>query len=101
MGTLPSALESHFATFVVIDVPQLAALFPMDRKTIKRHIDAGRLPSRFKGCGRNKPRRVFTRADIERFLEAPEQYSDPPPTMNMRVREPRRRPSLIILNRNN
>ncbi|MEH2690445.1 DNA-binding protein [Bradyrhizobium diazoefficiens] len=70
MNTTPlsPALESHFAAFVTIDVPQLARLFPMDRKTIKRHIDAGRLPSRILGCGRKKPHRCFSRADIEAFL---------------------------------
>lgn len=101
MGTLPSALEAHFAMFVVIDVPQLAALFPMDRKTIKRHVDAGRLPSRFKGGGRKRPHRVFTRSDIEKFLEPVEPHRDPSPPMNMRIVKRRRKPTLIVLNRNN
>lgn len=100
MEALPSALEAHFATFVVIDVPQLAALFPMDRKTIKRHIDAGRLPSRIKGGGRKKPHRVFTRSDIERFLEPSEPYRTSSPPMRMSMVRRRRKPTLTVLNRN-
>jgi len=66
---LPSALAAHFSTKAMIGVPDLARLLPMDRETIKAHIDAERLVGRFKGFGRIKRQRVFTETDVARFLE--------------------------------
>lgn len=70
MTPLPTALATHFAVQATIGVPRLAELLPMDRETIKRHIDAERLVGRLKGFGRIKRQFVFTETDIARFLDA-------------------------------
>ncbi|MEH2705195.1 DNA-binding protein [Bradyrhizobium elkanii] len=80
-AALPQALDAHFSAFATIGVPQLARLLPMDRTTIARHIADETLPSRIKGKGRKKPRRVFTRSDVEAFLEALEET--PPPCLSI------------------
>jgi len=68
--SLPEALDAFFSAHILIGVPELSRLLPMDRGTICAHIDAGRLPDRRKGTGIKKPRRVFTRQDVEGLVEA-------------------------------
>ncbi|UPJ27083.1 hypothetical protein [Bradyrhizobium sp. CW1] len=65
---LTGALEAAFAGRVTIGVPELAALIPMHRETIAGHIAAGNLTGRLKGLGRIKRHRVFTIADVARFM---------------------------------
>lgn len=65
---LAHALEAAFAGRVTIGVPELAALIPMHRETIARHIAAGNLVGRLKGLGRTRRHRVFTIADVARFM---------------------------------
>lgn len=66
---LGQALEVAFAGRVTIGVPELAALVPMHRETIARHVAAGNLVGRLKGLGRTRHHRVFTIADVRRFLQ--------------------------------
>ncbi|MHC2289166.1 hypothetical protein [Bradyrhizobium barranii] len=65
---LYQALEAAFNGRVTIGVPELAALIPMHRETIARHIAAGNLVGRLKGLGRKRRRRVFTITNVERFM---------------------------------
>jgi hypothetical protein len=74
--TLPSdprelreALEAAFGGRATIGVPELAALIPLHRETIARHVAAGNLVGRLKGLGRARRHRVFTIADVTRFLQ--------------------------------
>lgn len=81
---LPTALRNHFANCATIALGDLARLLPMDQKTLRRHIAAGRLPCRFKGDGQVRRRRVFLEADVARFLaslamEPPENIKLTPP----------------------
>ncbi|MBR0803593.1 hypothetical protein JQ636_08600 [Bradyrhizobium japonicum] len=66
---LTLALENAFAGRVTIGIPELAALIPMHRETIARHIAAGNLVGRLKGLGRTRCHRVFTIADVTRFMQ--------------------------------
>jgi len=66
---LSRALEDAFAGRATIGVPELAALIPMHRETIARHIAAGNLVGRLKGLGRTRRHRVFTIADVKRFMQ--------------------------------
>ncbi|TQF31713.1 hypothetical protein UNPA324_20350 [Bradyrhizobium sp. UNPA324] len=63
------ALEAAFAGRATIGVPELAALLPMHRETIARHVAVGNLVGRLKGLGRTRRHRVFTIADVRRFLQ--------------------------------
>ncbi|MCK1455028.1 hypothetical protein IVB36_30210 [Bradyrhizobium sp. 35] len=66
---LSRALEAAFAGRATIGVPELAALVPMHRETIARHIAAGNLVGRLKGLGRTRRHRVFTIGDVKRFMQ--------------------------------
>ncbi|MGY4411957.1 hypothetical protein ACVWW4_003693 [Bradyrhizobium sp. LB7.1] len=77
---LSTALEAAFAGRATIGVPELAALIPMHRETIARHIAAGNLVGRLKGLGRTRRHRVFTIGDVARFMQliTDEPRSQPP-----------------------
>ncbi|MDA9425669.1 MULTISPECIES: hypothetical protein [Bradyrhizobium] len=101
---LSQALEAAFAGRATIGVPELAALIPMHRETIARHIAAGNLVGRLKGLGRTRRHRVFTMSDVMRFIqtitEGPPAPTFPPsvgfralsgPPMRMTIPKERRR----------
>lgn len=77
MSSLPTALARHFSAKATMSMSELAEILPMDRGTLKRHIEEGRLIGRHKGFGRVKPHRVFTEQDVVDFLRALEDVSIP------------------------
>jgi hypothetical protein len=84
-GSLPDGLQVWFADHATIPLPQLARLLPMDRGTLARHIEDGRLAGRFKGLGRKRRHRVFTAGDVTRFLE---RISEPAPCPSTEIPDP-------------
>lgn len=66
---LSQVLESAFDGRATISLPELAALIPMHRETIARHVAAGNLVGRLKGIGRTRRHRVFTIGDVVRFMQ--------------------------------
>lgn len=106
---LPAALAALFVGKATISIVELAEKLPMDQKTLRRHIQAGRLTGLTVGIGRTRVRRAFRESDVTRFLNAlseptPETSralgQQPPPsndflswrgTMNVARRKPRKR----------
>ena len=65
---VPVAIREAFEASPLLGMPQISKLLPMDWETLRAHVAAGNLVGRVKGFGIKKPRRVFTLADIARFL---------------------------------
>lgn len=90
-----AAIEAAFAGHVTIGAPAAARLLDMDIKTLQRHVAAGHLVGRLKGIGRSRRHRIFTRAAIRKFLEAPRDptiFEIPEPRAAITRRQKRARP---------
>src|SRR6266849_7305336 len=66
---LSEALRREFEQRTCIPMSRLAALLPMDRKTLAEHVRLGNIDWRKKGFGEKRPRRVFTQGDVLAFLQ--------------------------------
>lgn len=68
-GELPSAIREVCATRGYVTMPELAKGLRIDVKTLRKHIDAGRLKCRLIGTGALRRRRAFLLSDIESFFD--------------------------------
>lgn len=71
LADIPSQILDAFQQRAFLGIPQLAPLLDMDIKTLRKHIAAGELVGRYKGTGTIQRTRVFTLADVVKFLRRP------------------------------
>ena len=67
---VPESVRQAFAERPHLTMPELSKASRMDPKTIRRHIDAGRLNWRNIGTGSVRVRRGFVLADVESFYRS-------------------------------
>jgi hypothetical protein len=67
---VPESVRQAFADRPHLTMPELSKTSRMDPKTIRRHIDAGRLNWRNIGTGSVRVRRGFVLADVESFYRS-------------------------------
>jgi excisionase family DNA binding protein len=61
-------LRQGFGNRLTVGFAEAAKLLNLDRKSLARLVDAGRVPFRMTGNGRRRLRRRFTVSDLETFL---------------------------------
>lgn len=65
---LPARLRQICIERGYVTMPELSTALRMDVKTLRKHIDAGRLKCRLIGTGALRRRRAFMLSDIESFF---------------------------------
>jgi len=79
---VPETVREAFAERPHLTVPELSKASRMDPKTIRRHIDAGRLNWREIGTGSVRVRRGFVLADVESFYRSIKRGGTPCPSID-------------------
>ena len=78
---VPESVRQAFAERPHLTMPELSKASRMDPKTIRRHIDAGRLNWRNIGTGSVRVRRGFVLADVESFYRSIKRGGTPCPSI--------------------
>jgi hypothetical protein len=78
---VPETVRQAFADRPHLTMPELSKASRMDPKTIRRHIEAGRLNWRNIGTGCVRIRRGFVLADVESFYRSIKRGGTPCPSI--------------------
>jgi hypothetical protein len=75
------------ATHTILHTPaEIAARLRMSRKTLAEHVRSGALRYVSVGHGTKRPRKMFTDADVDEFIERQTRREVPCPSTNRKAR---------------
>ena len=78
--------ESRYVPSALRTPAEAAARLRVSRKTLTEHVRSGALRYVIIGCGSKRPRKMFTDADIEEFIERQTRRDVPCPSIAPRAR---------------
>lgn len=82
---IPESVRAAFAGRAYLTLPEFSRASRMDPKTVRKHIDAGRLNWRDIGAGEVRVRRGFILSDVENFYRCIKRGGTPCPSIDTKI----------------
>ena len=85
LSEIPESVRAAFSGRAHLTLPEFSRVSRMDPKTIRKHIDAGRLNWRDIGAGAVRVRRGFILNDVENFYRCIKRGGTPCPSIDTKI----------------